>query len=123
MTADPYPQDLAELDAQPFAPTTLEPMVEVPLIREVARIATALEQIALALLDRPTASVQRPTAPGGTLAALPPVQAVPQGQADVCPIHNAPWKTVPAGVSKKTGKEYSAFRACSVAGCDQRPRI
>ena len=39
----------------------------------------------------------------------------------LCPVHRVPWKQVPAGVSKKTGKPYSAFQVCSVQGCDQRP--
>ena len=40
---------------------------------------------------------------------------------DACPVHLVAWKTVPAGVSKRSGKGYSAFRACPTAGCDQRP--
>ena len=40
---------------------------------------------------------------------------------DICPVHRVPWKVVPAGVSKKTGKPYEAFRACPERGCDQRP--
>lgn len=40
---------------------------------------------------------------------------------DSCPIHGQPWKTVPAGVSKTTGRPYNAFKACPVKGCDQRP--
>ena len=43
---------------------------------------------------------------------------VPTG---LCPIHKTPWRMVPAGVSKKTGKPYAAFLACSERGCDQRP--
>lgn len=100
---DPYP---ADLDAIDFVPNSQD-----PLVRAVNRLAAALEQNTLAILDnRP----QQPAAP--RLAALPPVQSV-----SVCPIHNAPWKTVPAGISKKTGKPYDAFQACSVSGCDQRP--
>lgn len=38
-----------------------------------------------------------------------------------CPVHRVPWKVVPAGVSKKTGKPYAAFTACPERGCDQRP--
>ena len=40
---------------------------------------------------------------------------------EVCPVHLVPWKTVPAGVSSKTGKPYNSFKACSVQGCVQRP--
>jgi len=43
--------------------------------------------------------------------------------AGVCPVHRIPWRTVPAGVSKRTGREYAAFIACPEAGCDQRPPI
>lgn len=38
----------------------------------------------------------------------------------VCPEHGVA-KTVPAGVSSKTGKPYPAFLVCSVKGCEQRP--
>lgn len=40
---------------------------------------------------------------------------------EVCPIHNLPWKTVPAGTSKKTGRPYSAFQTCPERGCEARP--
>ena len=39
-----------------------------------------------------------------------------------CPVHGRPWRTVPAGVSKKTGRAYSSFVACPEAACDKRPR-
>ena len=39
----------------------------------------------------------------------------------LCPDHGTPAKTVPAGVSKKTGKPYNAFQVCSTKGCEQRP--
>ena len=123
--ADPYPKELSSLDDIPFTPIdhTLEPISEVPLIAAVNRVAAALEQIALAILDKPSQPAQNaPQRPPAALAALPPVQAQqPAPNGSVCPIHNAPWKTVPAGVSKKTGKPYDAFQACSIAGCDQRP--
>lgn len=84
------------------------------LIRHLARIATALEQLAL---DK---SIAAPATPA--LAALPPVRTEPiLSPASVCPIHKAPWKIVPAGVSKRTGNAYSAFAACPEKGCDQRP--
>jgi hypothetical protein len=41
---------------------------------------------------------------------------------DACPIHRLPWRTVPAGVSKKTGRGYAAFACCPEPGCDQRPQ-
>jgi MoxR-like ATPase len=34
----------------------------------------------------------------------------------VCPVHHVV-KTVPAGVSTKTGRAYTAFKACSALGC------
>lgn len=37
----------------------------------------------------------------------------------VCPIHDDV-KIVPAGFSNRTQKSYNAFRACPVAGCDQK---
>jgi hypothetical protein len=40
-----------------------------------------------------------------------------------CPVHRVPWKTVPAGISKKTGRPYAAFLACPEPGCDERPPI
>ena len=41
--------------------------------------------------------------------------------AGVCPVHRLAWRTVPAGVSKKTGRPYSAFQVCPESGCDERP--
>jgi len=37
-----------------------------------------------------------------------------------CPVHHGS-KVVPAGVSKKTGKPYQAFVACSEPGCNEKP--
>lgn len=114
--ADPYPQELAALDAEPIAVN--QAAVTNRLVVAVNRLAQAVEQNTLALLDRPQ------NAPGPALASLPPVQTVPQAATvDVCPTHGTPWKIVPAGVSKKTGKPYESFRACSTPGCDQRPRL
>jgi hypothetical protein len=45
------------------------------------------------------------------------------GSSAGCPVHLVPWRTVPAGISKKTGRPYSAFLACQEPGCDQRPSI
>lgn len=43
-----------------------------------------------------------------------------QGQPGwVCPLHDDS-KVVPAGISKRTGRQYNAFYACPVAGCDQK---
>ena len=40
-----------------------------------------------------------------------------------CPVHRVPWRTVPAGVSKKTGRPYAAFVTCPEPGCDERPPV
>ncbi len=40
----------------------------------------------------------------------------------ICPAHRLAWRTVPAGISKKTGKTYDSFRVCPQSGCDERPR-
>jgi len=37
-----------------------------------------------------------------------------------CPVHHGS-KVVPAGVSRKTGKPYSEFLACSEPGCNEKP--
>jgi hypothetical protein len=109
---DPYPADLAKLDE---LPTGAGQVTEADrLIRAVNRLAQALEQNTLAILDHPQPAAHAP------LTALPPVQTPASNS--VCPIHGTPWKLVPAGISKKTGNAYEAFRACSTKGCDQRPR-
>ena len=50
-----------------------------------------------------------------------PVPVAEEKQQWACPDHGTPAKTVPAGVSKKTGKPYTAFQVCSTKGCEQRP--
>ena len=96
------------------------------LVAAINRLAHAVEQNTVALQgQRIPAAVTITTPPSAPfLAPLPPVQgqAQPQVVVDGCPIHHTPWKVVPAGISKKTGKAYDSFRACSTAGCDQRPR-
>jgi hypothetical protein len=66
-----------------------------------------------------------PTAPLNSTAPLPPVMA-PQyqftGPSAFCPVHRVPWKTVPAGTSKRTGAPYSAFLACPERGCNEKPQ-
>src|SRR3954462_13268514 len=39
----------------------------------------------------------------------------------LCEIHNCEMKTIPAGVSKKTGKPYNSFEVCQIADCKWRP--
>lgn len=111
------------IDAPPehTYPPLLTPMSDADaLTTAIHRLATALEQHTLAILDaRLPEPVRAPQ-----LAPLPPVAAAtpqPTAAFDGCPIHHVPWKVVPAGVSKKTGRPYETFRACTVSGCDQRP--
>ena len=40
---------------------------------------------------------------------------------ELCPICGAAFKVVPAGISKKTGKPYNSFIACSTMGCKGKP--
>jgi len=58
--------------------------------------------------------------------SLPVVRAVAPGRNGggngLCSVHRVPWRTVPAGVSKRTGRPYASFIACPEPGCDQRPR-
>ena len=55
--------------------------------------------------------------------ALPPVQPFQfTGPSAFCPVHRVPWKTVPAGVSKRTGAPYESFLACPERGCNEKPR-
>ena len=108
------------------------------------RIATALEQMHLDRLattsvtfpaavswDEPPLPTPPPdlaTALTAAIAAtvpLPPVQPAPYqftGPSAFCPVHRVPWKTVPAGTSKRTGAPYSAFLACPERGCNEKPQ-
>ena len=57
-------------------------------------------------------------------AQLPPIDQrwLPVlGPAPGCPVHGLAWRTIPAGVSKRTGRPYSSFESCPAAGCDERP--
>lgn len=38
-----------------------------------------------------------------------------------CEVHQVDMKLVPAGTSRRTGKPYNAFYACTVAGCNWKP--
>lgn len=129
-TLDPYPPELLEIEEQPaIASQLLTVETDERLVTAINRLAQAVEQLALATLDSPAQWTSAPvTAAGGSaLAALPPVSPQAVGPVadsfDGCPTHHQPWKVVPAGVSKKTGRSYESFRACPVAGCDQRPRL
>lgn len=48
-------------------------------------------------------------------------RAAPDRPDGECPIHGTPWRLVKAGVSKRTGKRYNAFWACSTQNCDVKP--
>lgn len=74
---DPYPEDLAE-DLTPLA----EPD---PLVRAVNRLAQAVEQNTLALLDRAQPAVVAPQTQRPALAPLPAVTIV--AQKPPCPHH------------------------------------
>ena len=102
-------------------------------VAALERIATAMEQMALNAIPSyalPTGEAPLPTPPPNLpvtpiMQPLPPVQAAPfqfTGPTASCPIHHQPWKTVPAGVSKRTGAPYGAFLACPERGCEERPR-
>ena len=80
-----------------------------------ARIAVALEQIALELASR---NVAAPTPAPMPAPYVDAPRFAPIGWA--CPEHGLS-KTVPAGVSSKTGKPYDAFVCCPERGCEQRP--
>jgi hypothetical protein len=102
-------------EAPEFVYGLTEQSPEAQLVRAINRLAQAIEQATLAKLDA------APT--NAALAQLPPVRLAQETALNaVCPIHNEPWKVVPAGISKKTGNPYEAFKACPIRGCDQRPR-
>jgi hypothetical protein len=60
--------------------------------------------------EEPARSLRAVAAPAATVT---PVE---------CPVHQVPWKVVPAGVSRRTGRPYEAFRACPQTGCEEKPR-
>lgn len=101
--------------------------------KALQRLATAVEQLTLTLLDKgippqlaattaPTfrENIQAVAGPIAGLAPLPAISVNPVG-AGTCPVHRVPWKMVPAGISKKNNRPYNAFLACPERGCDQRP--
>lgn len=79
---DPYPQDLDEIDAP------INVNQEAVLNRAITamnRLAQAIEQNTLAILDRPQSDPTPAYNPPPALAALPPVQTVANTPA--CPYH------------------------------------
>jgi len=84
------------------------------------RLCNALEQLALELAtanERGTVPPQLTAAPA--LLPIPEPDPFPAFQW-LCPTHQQV-KTVPAGVSARTGQPYNAFLACPVMGCPQKP--
>lgn len=73
-------------------------------------LAHAITRLAIAVEGRPQQQQQ------GFVAQSEPPQ--PEG---ACPEHGTPWRLVPAGISKKSGKRYNAFWTCSTQGCDIKP--
>ncbi len=62
-----------------------------------------------------------PADAGPGFETLPTHRAVSAGGS--CPVHRLPWRTVPAGIAKRTGRPYAAFAACPETGCLQRPPV
>ena len=109
------------------------------------RIATALEQLVVEFIDTRSTDEPLPAEPEWVQplppdivaqpamavavgpaayqrpAAAPQSSAIPAQPSRPCPTHGWTWKLVPAGFSRKTSKNYDAFWACNVRGCDQRP--
>jgi hypothetical protein len=138
------------MTADPLAyPEMLDPAgsLELRSVKALERIATALEQMALAQIPAdPKGVLQRIAeaprmAPEATAVRgdIPPWESAPIGlpapvagiyQAPVqqpqqfqpmavwqCPVHHAS-KIVPAGVSKSSGKPYNAFMSCTERECN-----
>lgn len=55
-------------------------------------------------------------------APWPTPPAEPPAAGGVCPVHHVAWVTQPAGISKRTGQPYNAFRKCPERGCNEKPR-
>lgn len=104
-------------------------MIDETIATEAAlrRIATALETIALHLVDQELGKIAE-TIPTPSLA--PVIQgSVPEerfapiprpGSEWRCPVHGG-FKLIPAGVSQRTGRAYSEFLVCGERDCDQKP--
>lgn len=72
--------------------------------------------------DEPLPPPEWPT-PDEPERAFRTIAAGRNGSIAGCPVHRVPWRQVPAGISKKTGRSYQAFLACGVPGCDERPPV
>jgi hypothetical protein len=93
--------------------------------KALERIATALEQLVLELAES-NAAREQAQAPYRAVAPVSVAPVVPQGPFPpigwTCPVHGTQ-RVVPAGVSKKTGRPYSAFLVCGESNCEQKPGI
>lgn len=82
MTADPYPNTLAEIDDEALGFAAPDPIVVA-----LNRIAVAIEHNTQALLGQRPQPVQNAPQRPANLAALPPVQVVTDKP--VCPFHGS----------------------------------
>jgi hypothetical protein len=84
---------------------------------KIAEIVTRVGTIQAAGHATPAVNTQAPApAPAATPSqwnAPSPPPTAPAGDAPLCE-HGIPAKLIPAGISKKTGKPYRAFYACSM---------
>ena len=86
---------------------------------ELERIATALEQIALALIEKeqaPQPLMFTAPAPG----PFPPIGGGQPPAPWVCPVHHST-RLVPAGISKRTGQPYTRSLPALSRGCNEKP--
>lgn len=100
-----------------------------PVVDYLDSINTTLLGIGVMLkqvLDQRAGGDSGPVRIAAPVAVQQPVQAAPAPapyaplNTWLCPIHGTA-KTVPAGVSKKTGRPYDAFIACDQMGCNEKP--
>jgi hypothetical protein len=101
------------------------------IIRALDRQATALETIALNIVDLQTGQELGKIAETNPTPTLAPVMQSPvpeerfapiprPGSEWRCPQHGTS-RVVPAGISARTGQSYNAFLVCGERGCDQKP--
>ena len=98
-------------------------------------VAEGFASAALALREGPTTPQDAPSAtqapsfeelPFDEESALQEAFVdTPQGRSKSggCPVHGVPWRIVPGGTAKATGKPYAAFWACDDRDCRERPSL
>lgn len=74
--------------------------------------------ITVSLPEGATATVSGPP-PAAAVAPSAQLASLESGSDWVCPTHGGS-RVVPAGVSKRTGKPYPAFKVCVRQDCDQK---